>query len=238
VVVERAVRPVRAGMARRRRMREELLAHLTAIFEEELQRLGDEQAALDQAAERFGDPKELSEQLDAGVPAWHRLRHHTEQFRLRPGESPMRFVRKCVLFSFVAYPAVLLMALPLWLIRGRAGEFGLLLRIFGVLCVISFGMSLAMEFLTVGMRQALRPAECGGSRKRLGLYSLLTVLFFPALAFVFYWGITGDLAGSLAHMRFTWLFAPAAPLLFILLARHTSPDQRSEDQWAELRIEG
>ena len=35
IVVERAVRPVRATIARKRRMREELLAHLMAIFEEE-----------------------------------------------------------------------------------------------------------------------------------------------------------------------------------------------------------
>ncbi len=41
-VVEQAVRPVRATMARKRRMREELLAHLTAIFEEEAGKLGDE----------------------------------------------------------------------------------------------------------------------------------------------------------------------------------------------------
>ena len=36
IVVEQAVRPVRATMARKRQMREELLAHLTAIFEEEV----------------------------------------------------------------------------------------------------------------------------------------------------------------------------------------------------------
>jgi len=59
-VVEQAVRPVRATMARKRRMREELLAHLTAIFEEEVETLGDDQAALDQAKRRFGDSRELT----------------------------------------------------------------------------------------------------------------------------------------------------------------------------------
>ena len=59
-VVEQAVRPVRATMARKRRMREELLAHLVAIFEEETGKLGDEQAALDQTKRRFGDPRELT----------------------------------------------------------------------------------------------------------------------------------------------------------------------------------
>ena len=68
IVVERAVRPVRATMTRKRRIREELLAHLTAIFEEEAARLGDEQAALERAAERFGDPAELTPELQQSVP--------------------------------------------------------------------------------------------------------------------------------------------------------------------------
>ena len=67
-VVEEGVRPVRATMARKCRMREELLAHLAAIFEEEAGKLGDEQAALDQAKRRFGDPQELTEQLQQAVP--------------------------------------------------------------------------------------------------------------------------------------------------------------------------
>src|SRR5688500_9893828 len=36
-IVERAVRPVRASVGRKRKMREELFAHLTAIYEEELE---------------------------------------------------------------------------------------------------------------------------------------------------------------------------------------------------------
>ena len=63
IVVERAVRPVQATFARKRKMREELLAHLVSIFEEEAGRQGDERAALERAEERFGDLRELSKQL-------------------------------------------------------------------------------------------------------------------------------------------------------------------------------
>jgi ATP-dependent Clp protease ATP-binding subunit ClpC len=56
IIVERAVRPVRAGIARKRKMREELLAHVVGVFEEEVARLGDERAALQQTALRFGNP--------------------------------------------------------------------------------------------------------------------------------------------------------------------------------------
>ena len=41
IIVERAVRPVRASTARKRKMREELLAHVVGVFEEEGARLGD-----------------------------------------------------------------------------------------------------------------------------------------------------------------------------------------------------
>ena len=44
-LVERAVRPVRAGTSCKRRMREELLAHVSGVFEEEFSALGDEQAS-------------------------------------------------------------------------------------------------------------------------------------------------------------------------------------------------
>jgi hypothetical protein len=60
IVVERAVRPVRATTKRKRKMREELLAHLVSIFQEEVDSLGDEQVALQRVRERFGDPEELT----------------------------------------------------------------------------------------------------------------------------------------------------------------------------------
>ena len=73
IVVERAVRPVRATLARKRRMREELLAHLVSIFEEEAENLGDDRAALLAAKKRFGDPKELTGQLQETVSRWGQM---------------------------------------------------------------------------------------------------------------------------------------------------------------------
>ena len=72
-IVERAVRPVQATMARKRKMGEELLAHLVSIFEEEARR-GDGQTAIERARERFGDPERLSGQLQESVPYWDRYR--------------------------------------------------------------------------------------------------------------------------------------------------------------------
>ncbi len=72
VHVERAVRAVHAIPARKRRMRQELLAHLTGLVEEEKARGGDEQQALARALQRFGDPADLSRDLQASVPRLER----------------------------------------------------------------------------------------------------------------------------------------------------------------------
>ena len=66
--VERAVRPLCASPLRKDRMREELLAHLSGIYEQECERLGACPEALARAQERFGDPAGLSKALQEAVP--------------------------------------------------------------------------------------------------------------------------------------------------------------------------
>jgi hypothetical protein len=110
VPVERAVRAVHASAARKRRMRQELLAHLTAIFEEERARGGDEQLALAQAVRRFGDPADLTRDLQASVPRLERwllgLLHR------RPGERGLwHALRLAALFAAAVFGAHLLFPL-------------------------------------------------------------------------------------------------------------------------------
>src|SRR5262245_30530791 len=88
VLVERAVRPVRAIDSRKRRMREELLAHVMAVFQAASARSGDETSALATTISRFGDPHELTGQLQESTPwADGLLRHWERQILYRPGES-------------------------------------------------------------------------------------------------------------------------------------------------------
>jgi hypothetical protein len=89
VYVERAVRAVHASLARKRRMRQELLAHLTNLVDEEKARGGDEQEALARALQRFGDPADLSRDLQASVP---RLERWLSKLCFRgQGESGLRY---------------------------------------------------------------------------------------------------------------------------------------------------
>ena len=79
-IVERAVRPVRANTIRKRKIRDELLAHLTAIYDEELTRLDDPALAVAAAAKRFGDPTELTDELQQTVPRRERLENRLESW--------------------------------------------------------------------------------------------------------------------------------------------------------------
>lgn len=86
--VEKAVRPVRASLNRRLKMREELLAHLQGIYEEERQCLEDHDAAVRAAIERFGPAHDVSRKLQTSVPwnslaVWHFYRGFSRD-RTRP----------------------------------------------------------------------------------------------------------------------------------------------------------
>src|SRR5262245_51468515 len=76
--VERAVRRVRAGKAKKLTMREELFGHLTAIYLEELEQRADAHAALQAALERFGEPAALTAELNASV-SWIEKLDYTEE---------------------------------------------------------------------------------------------------------------------------------------------------------------
>lgn len=89
VLVERAVRPVRASTTHKRKMREELLAHVSDVYEEEA-KLGDEQAALARTQERFGQAAELTDQLQASIPRGDCFGRFAEELVYRPGESTLR----------------------------------------------------------------------------------------------------------------------------------------------------
>jgi hypothetical protein len=93
VIVERAVRPVRASMTCKRKMREELLAHVSGAFEDERARVQDEHAALERTRVRFGNPTEMANELQDSVRISDGLWRFCEG---RPDESALRFALRYV----------------------------------------------------------------------------------------------------------------------------------------------
>ena len=66
-VVERCLQSIRVSTFRKAFMQEELLAHVVAVFEVEYGKCGDESRALQETLRRFGDPVELSDELQAST---------------------------------------------------------------------------------------------------------------------------------------------------------------------------
>ena len=237
IVVERAVRPVRATMVRKRRMREELLAHLSAVFEEEAVRLGDEQAALERAGERFGDPTELTAELQQSVPRWDRLRWRLEALSLVPGESPLRFARRLALVTAVLFGVLWLAILHVCLFRSRLWELRMQTYVLFVLAVSSVGMSYVFSALTMGFYRAMAQRDAARRRRLLWLYAVLSMPVFPVFVLLWYLTLTGDLALSLMQCGMACYVAPLTPLLFFGAVRSMADQMRHNEEWASLRIE-
>jgi hypothetical protein len=106
IIVERAVRPVRASTNCKRKMREELLAHVSGVFEEESAKLGDESLALERTQQRFGNPGELTAQLQESVPMGDGFERFWEG---RPGQSTLRRTLRfaCMFEAFVLFVGVI-----------------------------------------------------------------------------------------------------------------------------------
>jgi hypothetical protein len=210
-VVEQAVRPVGATMTRKRQMREELLAHLMAIFDEEAERLGDEQAALEQAKQRFGDPGELTTQLQQAVPRWDRCRSILENMGYRPSESAWHLAAK----HFLAMLLIYLLWLPTWeLAHGHLRPADAQ----GIMALLLVGAVLWIALFNVILSVVLAPLlnKIGPvlASKRWGRILLAVLCGLVVL-------------GGLVLPAFT-----GAAVLFILMARQAVKEWRYQTDWA------
>ena len=213
-VVERAVRPVRATMARKRRMREELLAHLAAIFEEESAKLGNERAALEQAKQRFGDPSELTGQLQQAVPRWDRCRSILESMGCRPDESAWHLAAK----HFMAMLLIYTLWLSTWVLASHDLPEAGSIEMRYLVAILLAGMVLLASLWNVMFSLILAP---------------LLNRFGPA------WASTRRgrilLVATCGFAALTGFVVPAftgAAVLFILMARQAVKQWRYQADWA------
>jgi hypothetical protein len=230
IIVERAVRPVRASTARKRTMREELLAHVVGVFEEEGAKLGDDRAALERTALRFGDPAEVRSRLQESVPAGDRIARFWEG---RPGEATLWiFVRlACVASACSLVGAATVLFAADWvtvLPREAMITFG---YVFLAPPVYFVGLAFLTDWIEKGVYD---PA--GVSRLRLALSaagSLLFMLLFVAGAAWSDWPTAWDRMGG----PFAGMLAAGSVGLAWGLARSNAPRRRYHEDWGRLPIE-
>jgi ATP-dependent Clp protease ATP-binding subunit ClpC len=248
--VERAVRPVRASNLRKDRMREELLAHLTQIYQEEVARLANEPEAIAQARRRFGEPAEVTRELQASVPRWEQILY----FRLLPdppflllfppktaAESVVRWAARwswpLLVFNSVA---ILLYLLLTSLVRGQPLPPNVIR--FGLAVIVTFSVNLVCFplFLEV-IRRALYPI--GGeaaSWVRAASDAFLSSLLIVASSFGCLY-VLGD-------GQFSWVeiltvsssllvLACLAPLGYLTVAWLWARDVNRYEEWGQLELQ-
>ena len=205
-----------------------------SIFEEEACH-GDEQAALERTKERFGDPRELSSQLQQTVPAWNRFRFLVEKLRLEPGESLLHFAAKNLLVTLLAYAFVVPPFVPrlsvVWVLN-----IGLLVRTLLVVGIAAAAFSFVFVVVADRMARSICGSNSERSTRKAGLYSLASLAVLPVLTFLVYWSLPIEGSTRLFHLLLSCIIAPAIPILFLLVGRQQVEQSRYECEWADLGI--
>jgi ClpA/ClpB-like protein len=239
-IVERAVRPVRASTLRKRVIREELLAHLSAIYEQEKTRLRDPAAALDAAAGRFGEPAGLARELESALPKLERFSHFVERFvSYRAPESAARFSFRMATHTFFLLAVILsLTTFVVFLGYGWTADVETLARVMAAVVLLTPPAQFVAWLAYIKMRDALWGAF--GSRKSL-VRALMLDAVIALTAMVYLMGVAAaarlDLHVALDAARLCgWMPVLCAIALFCL-ALTSGPGEIRDTHWALLDIE-
>jgi ATP-dependent Clp protease ATP-binding subunit ClpC len=241
-IVERCVRPVRASTKRKRRMREELLAHLTAICDDEQQQAGsiDAMAALDAAARRFGNPSELARELQASVPRSERFDARIEYWLgWRAPETVLRMLLRTSLLSFCLLAGFGIIALLVNFLfsRDNPSNNAVVLRVFLSLMLLSpvaqFGFGWcyykARDSLWGAFGARRSPARAAG-----WMLATAVVVLVCGLGFVF--GVEGSAARVVDSMPSISAGAIGAAITCGLLARLRGRVEIRDAMWGLLPV--
>ncbi|HEY7311356.1 MAG TPA: hypothetical protein VH643_18490 [Gemmataceae bacterium] len=237
ILVERAVRPVQASAARKRKMREELLAHVVGVFEEESAKLGDEPAALSRTQERFGQAAELTGQLQASVAPSDRAERLVENFVGGSGESVLRLAARFAAAFGVLTSVMLGIMVLIQALRGQGGEWLTVARVPSLLAPLwTVFITFCGTLLTYGMGRALF-GPAGRSWLRAGLVAVAAWLLVPVSTFPLYLAVMADIQKSLLEVVPLLPYGVVAPVALVAVTYLVNSEFRHDREWARLQIE-
>lgn len=234
VLVERAVRPVRASGSRKGQMREELLAHVTAIFEEEVEQFGDEQIAVERTRQRFGDPRELSTELQRSVPFWDRAQRFL-QVQLKSGTWSLPLAATSALLAVIVTLGYFLFTCLIIFIAGEPSDFATTLPAIPANAATSAAFGFLVLPFASRISRALYGSDSERSVPRTLHYCLASLPICPLLLILIYGGL--GLLDLTSALLLGSVIAPAIPVLLVVYARGIADLIRLDEEWATLEIE-
>jgi ATP-dependent Clp protease ATP-binding subunit ClpC len=238
-IVERAVRPVRASVVRKRRMREELLAHLTAIYEEELSRETGPTAALETAAKRFGEPSELAHELNSSLPYYERIDNFVERWVIyRAPESAARYSLRLARYTFALLAGILSLIFAGVLLRyGWTADVRTLLGVFAAIIALTPPAQFIVTLAYIKLRNAMWGAF--GSRKsRVRVVALAALI--AMIAQLYLMGVAAvarmDLGVAIDAAWMSGAIGLVSGIAFVVLAYMGGRNEIRDTQWALLNL--
>jgi hypothetical protein len=226
--IERVVRPVCAGRDRKLVMREELFAHLTALYVDELKQQPNEQAAMSAALQRFGEPAALTTELNGSVGWLERYYYYSglidHCFSPYTGESLFRFSLRLFFALGLAHLTIFIAAALVdnsvvhW--SGDPTGLRLLPNLIVLLIAGEVAMVVAAWDISRNLNRNLYPLRWFWAGGLAILWSLVVI----AIVALFWWSVTGTFTGfhRIAGRAAVWgvggLATVFGPLPVLLLA--------------------
>jgi hypothetical protein len=239
-IVERCVRPVRCGIARKRKMREELFTHVTGIYDEELERLGDPDAAIAQTAGRFGEPAALAHEIESSLPSHERFNAFVERWTThRSSESATRYSLRMTIHTFYVIAAVLgLVTAGIFLRYGWIDAVQTMARVFAAVLLLTPPLQFVVGLALIKMRAAMWGAF--GNRKSWGRV-LVYYFAIAAVAELYLMSVAAvarlELIAGLDAARLGGAIGVLSALVVVLIAYLTGPATIRDARWAQLDID-
>jgi hypothetical protein len=237
IIVERAVRPVQATLTRKKKMREELLAHVRDVFDEELTSSHDEAIAVAKTAQRFGDAQEIAQQLQLGVSRWARpILWFDELMKPLPGDRPVVAAMRAARNFSIVLVGTMVFAMGLGIRATNAAEIAVLVSFIAPFAVAVALLSFLYVLLGILIRRDWFAATSKHSRLRLGTYlaaSPVPVLLVP-FVFALFVGHTLEVP---AHIESVVPFLPLVPAALYFATRQYHEECEYAREWKSLQLD-
>ncbi len=238
--VERAVRPVHAGTPWKRKTREELLAHLTTIYDEEKQRASDPATAMAAAIVRFGDPGELAHELETSLSTAERRQYFVERwFGWRAPESAARYMVRQAIQSFsILAVACAVIAAGTFAFAGFHGNIGTIVRGPIAFLVLTPLAQFLLGLFYYRMRDAIHgPTWASKSKPKAVLFGILIGVSFFTAALAFIGIATWDVQRVVDALLPIAAASMVIAVAHFVLARRRGPTEIADTLWACMNLD-